>query len=200
MRFDLERSAKAVQWLKYASEFRDRSDPYGEFFASWIALVIIGKDYLDHHTPNARVTGDREPLNLLWEKEEALITNVARSSDLEKNRSYLASRQGGQILKADNLGRREKALLKDLSVAWKSGVFRGENSASLNHQSARANGVANEANALLELLLQIRNGLFHGSKLYNDGVTDRFQDDQILLSNINPLVQAIANEVLISRT
>jgi hypothetical protein len=200
MRFDLERSAKAVQWLKYAAEFRDRSDPYGEFFASWIALVIIGKDYLDHHTPNARVTGDREPLNLLWEKEEVLITRVIRSSDLEKQRSYLASRQGGQILRAENLRRREKALLKDLSIAWKTGQFRGENSALLTDQSAWDTGAASEANALLELLLQVRNGLFHGSKLYNDGVTDRFQDDQVLLSNVNPLVQAIANEVLISRT
>ena len=48
------------------------------------------------------------------------------------------------------------------------------------------------------LLIEVRNGLFHGGKLYNDDSLNRENDDKTLLTNLNPILLAIIDELLTS--
>lgn len=200
MRFDIERAGEAEKWLRYARNFKSKNDPYGEFFAAWVGLVIIGKDYLDHYEPRKKVSGDREPLACLFNHEDALVLSAVRNTSLAPHRDRLSNRRNGYIIFTKNAGKFEKALIRDLSYAWKHGRFVGTHSAEVRRSQSIQRAVSSETSAILELLLQIRNGLFHGSKLYNDGTTNRFDDDKSLLSDINPIIVAIAGEVLNARS
>lgn len=200
MRFDLERAGEAEKWLRYARDFNGKNDPYGEFFAAWVGLVIIGKDYLDHYQPEIRVDGDRQPLTCLFDHEEDLILRAVRSSSLASHRDRLSRRRDGDIILMKNAGSFEKAVIRDLSEAWPGGRFIGTRSSDLRNKQSRPRPVPSETTAILELLLQIRNGLFHGSKKYNDGTTNRFDDDKSLLTDVNPIIGAIADEVLNARS
>lgn len=200
MRFDLERAGEAEKWLRYARDFKGRNDPYGEFFAAWVGLVIIGKDYLDHYKPRTKVDGDREPLACLFNHEDALVLSVVRNTSLTPHRERLSKRRDGDIIFTKNAGKFEKALIRDLSHAWRSGRFVGTHSSEARRNQSVQRTEASETSAILELFLQIRNGLFHGSKLYNDGTTNRFDDDKALLADINPIIVAIAGEVLNARS
>lgn len=200
MRFDIERAGEAQKWLRYARDFKGKNDPYGEFFAAWVGLVIVGKDYLDHYEPRTKVDGDRQPLACLFNHEDTLVLSAVRDTSLAPNRARLSKRRNGDIIFTKNAGKFEKALIRDLSHAWMHGRFVGDHSSEVrrNHTVQRAE--PSETSAILELLLQIRNGLFHGSKLYNDGTTNRFDDDKSLLADINPIIVAIASEVLNARS
>lgn len=200
MRFDLERASEAEKWLRYARDFNDKRDPYGEFFAAWVGLVIIGKDYLDHFEPRARVDGDRQPLTCLFNHEEDLIISAARSTSLAPHRQRLSVRRNGEIIFAKNAGSFDMALIRDLAEGWQGPRFRGDHSTQIRASQSGKRPTPTESTAILELLLQIRNGLFHGSKLYNDGTTNRFDDDKSLLADINPIIVAIAGEVLNARS
>jgi len=200
MRFDLERAVEAEKWLRYARDFKDKNDPYGEFFAAWVGLVIIGKDYLDHYEPRKKIDGDRQPLACLFDHEDALVLSAVRSASLTPNRDRLSRRRDGDIIFSKNAGKLEKALIRDLSHAWKHGRFVGTHYSDARRHQSVSRAEPSETTAILELLLQIRNGLFHGSKLYNDGTTNRFDDDKSLLADINPIVVAIAGEVLTARS
>jgi hypothetical protein len=193
MGFDGERNKKALQWRKYGQEFAERGDPYGQFFASWIALVILGKDYLDHFDPDKLVTGDREPLLCLFEHEPDQILKAIHVDDLAAQRRRLSTRQAGQILKIKGSRKQEKAILQDLACAWQTGVFTGENCSRLNKHFRYE---ITEENALLELFLQVRNGLFHGVKLYVDDSNNHFESDKELLTDINPIIDAITESLL----
>jgi hypothetical protein len=48
----------------------------------------------------------------------------------------------------------------------------------------------------MELLLQVRNGLFHGKKMYNDDTANREDDDRQLLRDLNPIAFAIVERIL----
>ncbi len=193
MGFDSERNKKALQWREYGQDFAERGDPYGHFFASWISLVILGKDYLDHFDPDKYITGDREPLLCLFEHEPDQILKSIHVADLAEQRHRLSTRQSGQILKLKGSRRQEKAILQDLASAWKTGVFTGENCLKLNRHFHYE---ITEENALLELFLQVRNGLFHGVKLYVDEANNHFESDKMLLADINPLIDAITESLL----
>jgi hypothetical protein len=193
MGFDGERSKKALQWREYGQEFAERGDPYGHFFASWISLVIMGKDYLDHFDPGKRVTGDREPLQCLFKHEPELILKTVRGDGLSEQRHRLSKRQSGQILELKGSRKQEKAVLQDLASAWQTGVFTTEHCSKLNRHFDYE---ITEENALLELLLQVRNGLFHGVKLYVDDTNNHFESDKALLANINPIIDAITKSLL----
>ena len=200
MRFDLERASEAEKWLRYARDFRSKNDPYGEFFAAWIGIVIIGKDYLDHYEPETIVDGDRQPLTCLFNHEEDLILRAVRSSSLTSHRDQLSRRRGGDIILLKDPKNFERALIRDLSDAWKRDRFVGRRSSVIHKNQSMSRPAPSETTAILELLLQIRNGLFHGSKLYNDGTMNRFDDDKSLLADVNPIIRAIADEVLNTRS
>jgi hypothetical protein len=196
MGFDGERNKKALQWREYGQEFAERGDPYGRFFASWISLVIMGKDYLDHFDPAKRVTGDREPLLCLFEHEPDQILNAIYADELAEQRHRLAQRQSGQILKLQRGRPQEKAMLRDLSRAWETGSFTGEHSLKLKKEGRHFESKIAEEHALLELFLQVRNGLFHGVKLYVDQANNHFESDNLLLADINPMIDAIIKALL----
>jgi hypothetical protein len=48
----------------------------------------------------------------------------------------------------------------------------------------------------MELLLQVRNALFHGKKMYNDDIANREEDDRRLLRDLNPIAFAIVTRIL----
>jgi len=196
MGFDGERNKKALQWREYGQEFAQRGDPYGHFFASWISLVIMGKDYLDHFEPAKRVTGDREPLLCLFEHEPDRILKAIHIDDLAEQRHRLAQRQSGQILKLQRSRPQEKAMLRDLARAWETGTFTGEHSQKVKDEGRHFESEITEELALLELFLQVRNGLFHGVKLYVDQTDNHFESDKMLLADINPLIDAITKVLL----
>ena len=47
-----------------------------------------------------------------------------------------------------------------------------------------------------DLLLQVRNGLFHGTKMYNDDTANREDDDRQLLRDLNPIAFSIVERIL----
>jgi len=196
MGFDGERNKKALQWREYGQEFAERGDPYGHFFASWISLVIMGKDYLDHFDPGKRITGDREPLECLFKHEPDLILKTVRGGTLSEQRHRLAKRQAGQILRLQGSRPQEKAMLRDLARAWETGTFTGEHSLKVKNEGRHFIAEITEENVLLELFLQVRNGLFHGVKLYVDDSNNHFESDKTLLSDINPIIDAITESLL----
>ena len=53
-----------------------------------------------------------------------------------------------------------------------------------------------ESRGVRDLLLQVRNGLFHGTKMYNDDTSNREDDDRRLLRDLNPIAFAIVERIL----
>ena len=47
-----------------------------------------------------------------------------------------------------------------------------------------------------DLLPQVKNGLFHGTKRYNDDIANREDDDRRLLRDLNPIVFTIVTRII----
>jgi hypothetical protein len=173
MHLDSTRAKNAGNWYRYAQDFQRNGDHYGAFFAGWISLVILARDVMANK-PRAGTApeGDRVPVeNLFRSDAKWSILGAVRVSHLGEYRRVISARRGGEILATA----RNKTALSELSNVWR------------NHE--RNNNV--ELKGLQELLLEARNGLFHGSKRYSDSENDRESDDRQLLEALNPILFAV---------
>jgi hypothetical protein len=109
-----------------------------------------------------------------------LIQAAIRRPDLSAHRERLARRHRGEIVRSDRRSHQNKKELIKLSEIWEG----------------RSTPGPAELAGVKTLLLLVRNGLFHGSKMYNDGFMDRETDDRQLLADLNPLLLAIVDGIL----
>lgn len=180
MQLDETRASNAINWWKYSKEFAEKEDEYGTFFAAWIALVILARDYeatYSSHLGQGR--GDDQPIQCCFDHAADILRAAIHRSELRTNRERLAKRHNGEILRNERRKHHDKQSLQKLSSIW------------LN----QADTDVLELPGLKTLLLLVRNGLFHGSKMYNDS-TDREADDRQLLADLNPILLAIVHSLL----
>ena len=181
MQLDETRAKNAVNWWNYSQEFAAKDDEYGTFFAAWIALVILARDYEATYCsglPPGR--GDDQPLQCCFDHAADIVRAAIHRPALSGQRERLAQRHRGEILRNDRRKHHDKLALIALSSIW-----RGE-----------AASDAGELQGLRTLFLLVRNGLFHGSKMYNDSTTNRESDDRQLLADLNPILLAIVDALL----
>jgi len=175
MQLDETRATNAINWWKYSKEFADKEDDYGTFFAAWIALVILARDYeATYCSQLGPGSGDDRPIQCCFDHAKDIILAAIRRPELKVHRERLASRHQGDILRTERRSHWDKKDLRRLSSVW------------LDDAAAKTW----ELRGLKTLLLQVRNGLFHGSKMYNDS-TNRESDDRQLLADLNPILLAI---------
>jgi hypothetical protein len=180
MQLDETRARNAINWRNYSREFFSKKDEYGTFFSAWVALVILARDYeasYCSHLPPAR--GDEQPLSCCFENAKEIVLSAIRKPELASNRSRLSQRHNGSILRPERRGSNDK-VLRSLSAIW----------------NGRQVSEASELEGVKTLLLRVRNGLFHGSKMYNDDFMDRETDDRQLLADLNPLLLSIVDGIL----
>ena len=181
MQLDNTRVKNAINWWRYAKDFAKKPDEYGAFFAAWIALIILTKDYEAQYCSNlSRKPGDKQSVECFFSRGGELILSAIHDSKLAENRSRLSNRHGGEIIRNVQQDRHSKKSLVTLAQIWNKGL-------SDNF---------NELIGVRELLLQVRNGLFHGGKMYNDDATNRENDDRQLLSDLNPILFKIVESIL----
>lgn len=181
MQLDETRARNAINWWNYSQEFAKRGDEYGTFFAAWIALVILARDYEATYCSELGFShGDDQPLQCCFDHAGDIVRAAIRQPHLETHRRNLARRHRGEILRNDRRKHQDKLALKRLSSIW----------LATDHSDSA------ELMGLRTLLLLVRNGLFHGSKIYKESMNDRESDDQELLASLNPLLFAIVHALL----
>lgn len=180
MQLDETRATNAINWWKYSKEFAEKNDVYGTFFAAWIALVILARDYeatyCAHLGPGR---GDDQPIQCCFVHAADILRSAINRPELKAHRERLAQRHSGEILRNEGRKHQDKKALQHLSSVW------------LNEAPPEPW----ELPGLKTLLLLVRNGLFHGSKMYNDS-TNRETDDRQLLTDLNPILLAIIYSLL----
>jgi len=180
MQLDETRATNAINWWKYSKEFAEKEDEYGTFFAAWIALVILARDYeATYCSQLGQGLGDDQPIQCCFDHAADILRPAIHRAELCAQRERLALRHNGQILRPDRRKHQDKKALQNLSSCW------------LNESATDAW----ELPGLKTLLLLVRNGLFHGSKMYNDS-TNRETDDRQLLADLNPILLAIVYSLL----
>ena len=181
IQLDETRAKNAVRWWKYATECEAKQDDYGAFFAIWIAFIILAKDYQVTYCSHLRRTyGDQQAVECCFSHAQALILEAIRDTSLSENRRRLSARYNGAILRSDTLTQTTRGHLTDLARVWQ-----------LNQTDD-----GRESRGVRDLLLQVRNGLFHGTKMYNDDTANREDDDRQLLRDLNPIAFAIVTRIL----
>ena len=182
--FNKIHSSNARSWQKYAKDFSANNDVYGTFFAAWISLVILSRDVMSQkNTKGSRSKGDNEPIEYCFDEFKEKIYEVVRAPELKDCRSKLAERHDGKILRDQNRNHVTKKVLDKLAEIW-SNEYKSD--------------LFSEIMGVRTLLIEVRNGLFHGGKLYNDDNLNRENDDKTLLTNLNPILLAIIDELLAS--
>lgn len=180
MQLDETRVANAINWWRYSKEFAEKEDEYGTFFAAWIALVILARDYEATYCSNLGPgLGDDQPIQCCFDHAADILRTAIHRAELSAHRERLAQRHHGEILRSDRRKHQDKKALQNLSSVW------------LKESTTDAW----ELPGLKTLLLLVRNGLFHGSKMYNDS-TNRETDDRQLLADLNPILLAIVYSLL----
>lgn len=180
MQLDNTRVMNAINWWSYSREFAKKDDEYGTFFAAWIALVILARDYEANYCSKLGYgQGDEQPIQCCFAHAGDVLRRVIDDPQLKKHKKRLALRHNGQIIRSDRRKHADKVALLELSSIWRDEI---ENSDS-------------ELPGLKTLLIMVRNGLFHGSKMYNDS-TNRETDDHQLLADLNPILLAIVYSLL----
>jgi hypothetical protein len=180
MQLDETRATNAINWWKYSKEFAEKEDEYGTFFAAWIALVILARDYeATYCSQLGQGLGDDQPIQCCFDHAADILRPAIHRAELSAQRERLALRHNGQILRPDRRKHQDKKALQNLSSCW------------LNESATDAW----ELPGLKTLFLLVRNGLFHGSKMYNDS-TNRETDDRQLLADLNPILLAIVYSLL----
>lgn len=176
MHLDDTRKQNANRWYWYATDFMYNGDHYGAFFAGWISLVILARDFeaANHHNASPSES-DIEPIRELLDRAKSKVIAAIRDTDLKENRTRLASRYGGQIL----LKTSAHQSLKGLSKVWNG---------PLHDSGAEITGVRH-------LLTEVRNRLFHGEKQYSGDGDHQTNDDRQLLENLNPILLAVVKGV-----
>ena len=182
--FNKIHSSNARSWQKYAKEFSANNDAYGTFFAAWISLVILSRDVMSQkNTKGKQSNGDNAPIEHCFDEFKEKIYKVVRAPEFKDCRSKLAERHDGKILRDQNRNHVTKKVLDKLAEIW-SNEYKSE--------------LFSEIMGVRTLLIEVRNGLFHGGKLYNDDSLNRENDDKTLLTNLNPILLAIIDELLTS--
>ena len=182
--FNKIHSSNARSWQKYAKDFSTNDDAYGTFFAAWIALVILSRDVMSQrNTKGIRSNGDNAPIEWCFSEFKEKIYEVIRAPELKDCRSKLAERHDGKILRDQNRIPETKKELEKLAQIW-SNEYKSD--------------LDSEIMGVRTLLIEVRNGLFHGGKLYNDDSLNRENDDKTLLTNLNPILLGIIDELLTS--
>ncbi len=180
MQLDETRATNAINWWKYSNEFAAKKDEYGTFFAAWIALVILARDYEATYGSHLRHgSGDDKPIQYCFDHAEDIILAAIRRPELKAHKERLALRHRGEILRSERRSHSEKEALIQLSSVWRND----------------STSETWELFGLRTLLRLVRNGLFHGSKMYNDS-TNRESDDRQLLADLNPILLAIIYALL----
>lgn len=180
MQLDETRATNAINWYKYSNEFAEKNDEYGTFFAAWIALLILARDYEATHCSHLEPgRGDDQPIQCCFDHAEDILRSAIHRPELRTHRERLAQRHHGEILRSERRKHEDKKVLRHLSLVW------------LNEAESKDW----ELPGLKTLLLLVRNGLFHGSKIYNDS-TNRETDDRQLLADLNPILLAIVYSLL----
>jgi hypothetical protein len=181
IQLDETRAKNAVRWWKYAKECEAKQDDYGAFFAIWIAFIILAKDYQVTYCSHLRRTyGDQQAVECCFSHAQELILEAIRDTSLSENRGRLSARYDGAILRSDTLTPTTRGHLTDLARVWQSNQIDD----------------GRESRGVRDLLLQVRNGLFHGTKMYNDDTSNREDDDRRLLRDLNPIAFAIVTRIL----
>jgi hypothetical protein len=180
MQLDEIRARNAINWRNYSREFSIKKDQYGTFFSAWVSLVILARDYeASYCSQLPPALGDDQPLSCCFDHAKQIVLSAIRKPELASNRLRLANRHNGSILRPDRRRASDKAL-SALAAIW----------------TGRQVSEASELDGVKALLLRVRNGLFHGSKMYNDGLMDRETDDLQLLTDLNPILLAIVDGIL----
>ena len=135
------------------------------------------------NTKGSRSKGDNEPIEYCFDEFKEKIYEVVRAPELKDCRSKLAERHDGKILRDQNRNHVTKKVLDKLAEIW-SNEYKSD--------------LFSEIMGVRTLLIEVRNGLFHGGKLYNDDSLNRENDDKTLLTNLNPILLAIIDELLAS--
>jgi len=181
IQLDETRAKNAVRWWKYAKECEAKQDDYGAFFAIWIAFIILAKDYeATYSAPGSSEDGDRPAVECCFSHARELILEAIREQSLSGQRQRLSQRIGGAILRPDSVKPANRQHLTELAQTWQS----------------RSRNDGRESRGVMELLLQVRNALFHGKKMYNDDIANREEDDRKLLRDVNPIAFAIVTRIL----
>jgi len=175
-------SLNASKWRRYARDFQANDDPYGTFFAAWIALVILARDVESQVTsPKIARDGDSESIEKCFDVLRRPILRAVHSDELRRHRLNLSRRHEGRILRPERRSRKVPERLGALARAWTNPSGEDSDACLLGMQT---------------LLIEVRNSLFHGAKIYNDDVLHRENDDKSLLQDLNPVLLAVVDTLL----
>lgn len=175
------------KWIDRGRRYHANQDPYGAYFAYFIALLIIARDHENNSGRASRT--DSEQIKRLIVARSREVLNALRNPALSEVTLELANRLAGTKQGLDQSivfirpGSTEEAdshrvrigSMNDLAAWWRSGM-----------PSSGERGMA--AN-LFYFLWQVRNNLFHGEKGY--GMRERVAQDSKLLDRSCRILDAI---------
>lgn len=182
----------AQKWIDRGRRYHANQDPYGAYFAYFIALLIIARDHENSSGRTSRT--DSEQIRRLIVSRSSDVLNALRVPALSEVTLELANRlvgtkQGldqsivfirpGSIEEADSQRVRIDSM-NDLATWWRHGM-----------PSSDERGMA--AN-LFYFLWQVRNNLFHGEKGY--GMRERVSQDSKLLDRSCRILDAICQSLV----
>lgn len=182
----------AHKWIDRGRRYHQNQDPYGAYFAYFIALLIIARDHENSSGRTSRT--DSEQIKRLFTTRSPDVLNALRNPSLDDVTTDLANRLAGTkqgldqaILfirpgSSENEDSRRARIesLNELARWWRTGM-----------PSADERGMA--AN-LFSFLWQVRNNLFHGEKGY--GHRDRLSKDAKLLDRSCRLLDVVCRSLV----
>jgi hypothetical protein len=182
----------AQKWIDRGRKYHSSQDPYGAYFAYFIALLIIARDHENSSGRSSR--SDSDQIRKLFEARSPEILNALRNPSLAQVTTELANRligtsQGleqsivyirpGSLDESDSQRVRVESM-NDLAAWWRHGM-----------PSSEERGMARN---LFYFLWQVRNNLFHGEKGY--GHRDRLSQDAKLLDRSCRLLDAVCHAMV----
>ena len=181
----------AQKWIDRGRKYHSSQDPYGAYFAFFIALLIIARDHENSSGRSSR--SDSDQIRRLFESRSSEVLNTLRNPSLTHVTTELANRlvgtsQGldqsivyirpGSLDESDSHRTRIESM-NNLAIWWRHGM-----------PSSEERGMARN---LFYFLWQVRNNLFHGEKGY--GQKNRVSQDSKLLDRSCQILEAICESL-----
>ena len=155
---------------KWSRRSADETDPFDQFFAAWIALVVAAQILRDHAGAYVEDDSDRQRLIDYFSHKESAVLRALHEREDEMR--HLARRRGTQYGNpiVDTGNPQLRSMFDRLSKYY-----------------TQANPMSDgeRVKAVAELLNRVRNNVFHGMKIYDD------RDDVNLLKLVNPVLIAV---------
>lgn len=177
----------AQKWIDRGRKYHSSKDPYGAYFAYFIALLIIARDHENSSGRSSR--SDSDQIRKLFESRSPDVLNALRNPSLTQVTSELANRlvgtshgidqsivyiRPGSIDESDSQRVRIESM-NNLATWWRNGM-----------PSSEERGMSRN---LFYFLWQVRNNLFHGEKGY--GQKNRVSQDSKLLDRSCQILEVI---------